>query len=301
MHPFHFCDMLGMFKKPIENKNITGYVKKMIAQKNMFAWHKFNGLIRRLILLSPPVKRNSVMVNEYPKSGGSWLTLMLGDIMQLPFARNRLPYMKTGQIFHGHYMSRELLKGMKLVTLWRDGRDVLVSLYYHSLFYNDVGNKVGVDYMRKRVPFDNYVDISENLPAFIEFMASGNGKPGYEWADFVQEWHGCEYSLHVKYEELYDDCKSVLLSILDGLGMPTTESKIMNAMNRYSIKNVATKSVSGAPLSNNSKMSFIRKGGYGGWREYFTRDAARLFDETSGQSLIDLGYESDHSWVEAIS
>ena len=273
----------------------------MITQRNLYVWHKFNGLVRNLIFLVPSVKRKSIVVNEYPKSGGSWLTMMLSDIIQLPFARNRLPYMKSEQIFHGHFMSRELLKGMRQIMLWRDGRDVIVSLYYHSLFYNDVGNKVGVDYMRKRVPFDNYVDINENLPAFIEFIASGSGKPSYEWASFVKTWHGCDDCLHVKYEELFDDCKSVLLSILDGFGIASSERKIMDVIHRYSIKDAAVSNHSETPSSNNSKMSFVRKGGYGGWRDHFSRDAARLFNETSGESLIDLGYESDYSWVETVS
>jgi Sulfotransferase domain len=273
----------------------------MIKQIDHYAWHKLNGLIRYGIMSIPAVKNNSMLVNEYPKSGGTWLTLMLSDALEMPFASNRLPYMNKTQIFHGHYMNRKLFNSMKQIVLWRDGRDVIVSLYYHALFYNDKKNKVMVDYMRSIVPFDNYVDIRSNLPSFIELYSKRKGKPNYDWATFVKLWHECDNCVNVKYEELFDNCKLTLSNVFNELDITIKESRVDEIIERYSINNIKKNNQNEAPLSNNSKISFIRKGGHGGWRDIFSREAAEVFAESAGSALISLGYESNDLWVENVN
>jgi hypothetical protein len=45
---------------------------------------------------------------------------------------------------------------------------------------------------------------------------------------------------------------------------------------------------------------FIRKGVAGDWRNHFSADAARVFDRLAGDVLVQLGYETDRSWVEGV-
>ena len=35
------------------------------------------------------------VVNEYPKSGGSWVAEMLSEALGVPFPRNRLPMLRS--------------------------------------------------------------------------------------------------------------------------------------------------------------------------------------------------------------
>jgi hypothetical protein len=46
------------------------------------------------------------------------------------------------------------------------------------------------------------------------------------------------------------------------------------------------------------KSHTFRSGKKSGWRKEFTRAHRRLFDQVTGELLIELGYERDHSWVD---
>lgn len=271
----------------------------MIKQRDNLVWIKTNAVLRRGLLSFPLVQSRSFIVNEYPKSGGSWLTEMLSELLDMPFARNRLPYLRMQQIFHGHIWEQSKNKGIKKVLLWRDGRDVLVSLYYHSLFYNDKGNKILVDYTRARVPFKDYVNINANLPAFMDYVFSGHAKPAVTWQQFADTWANASNVIHTKYESLFDACGPELKRILDGLGYSYDERKITHVVDRYSIGRQMDGN-SSQPLTNDSRLGFVRKGGYGGWRDVFSPEAAEIFAKHCGRALVTLGYESDDAWVKTV-
>ena len=107
------------------------------------------------------------IVTEHPKSGGTWVAQMISDYFGVPFPRNRMPFLGT-QVLHCHRTHLNDLK--KAIVVLRDGRDVVVSYYYHSFFYNDLYNRRHVNRIKKQIKFDNYHNIKENLPRFIEFV-----------------------------------------------------------------------------------------------------------------------------------
>lgn len=269
----------------------------MIAQRNHFLWHKLNAALRVAFLSWPAFQRNSILVNEYPKSGGTWLTLMLRDLLGIPFARNRLPFLTTRQIFHGHYLNYGFTSRLPTILLWRDGRDAMVSLYYHSLFYNDVGNKPLVDYVRKNVSFSDYSDVYRNLPEFLTLLAEHKIPPGYSWAEFVRAWKHREDCVHVNYESLFDSCEETLRDLLDNLNVSRPLADIRSVSLSHALSQYTHPSRASCSMSDEPTVPFVRKGGHGGWVEHFSMEAAQVFQDTQGMGLIDLGYEPDHSWV----
>ena len=93
------------------------------------------------------------IVNEYPKSGGTWLSQMLADYLGIPFPRNRFPTIGK-QVMHGHYYA--LRHNKRIICALRDGRDVMVSYYYHCLFPNGSGdNEHLVRETRREIQFSN--------------------------------------------------------------------------------------------------------------------------------------------------
>jgi hypothetical protein len=97
-----------------------------------------NALVRggMVHLLSGPL--GLYVINEFPKSGGTWVGQMLGRALGVPFPRNRLPAPRPS-IMHGHYLNP---LGMKNVVVpWRDGRDVMVSWYHQCLFPHELHNE----------------------------------------------------------------------------------------------------------------------------------------------------------------
>jgi len=152
--------------------------------------------------------------------------------------------------------------------------------------------------MRKIAPFDNFVDISTNLSAFVSMFSTGQGPFQCDWAKFVSRWNDDDSAIHVKYECLFDDCVDEISKILVKLNSKIPKNKIVEIVDRHSMPKDRS-GVSTLPtLSNESKLPFIRKGGYGGWRDYFTLETAEMFNATAGDALIQLNYEKDLSWVE---
>ena len=105
----------------------------MIVQQNKLYWLKFNALCRYILAHGFSNILPLYIINEYPKSGGSWISNIFSELLGVPFPRNRLPVLKSS-ILHCHKMQSWNLKNVFIV--WRDGRDVLVSLYFHLLYEN---------------------------------------------------------------------------------------------------------------------------------------------------------------------
>lgn len=262
----------------------------MINQQNNFWWGKINGILRLLMNHTASGFLPLYIVNEYPKSGGSWLGQMLADSLEVPFPRNRLP-MFCSSIMHGHYMWKGNMKN--IVVIWRDGRDVLVSQYYHSLFYNDVGVSRGVDITRKKVYFKNYENIQENLPAFIEYTFKNKGNLGFSWTDFYNVWASKNNIIHTKYEDLRLNTAAELRRILNLLtGKEFDIKKLENIADKYSFERQ-----SGRKPGQENTSSFMRKGIIGDWKNNFTFDAKKTFSRYAGEALVGLRYEKDNSWV----
>lgn len=262
----------------------------MITQKNNFLWNKSNALLRYLLVHTCSNITPLYIVNEYPKSGGTWLAQMLSEILKIPFPRNRLPMLRPS-IIHGHMMHKWNMKN--LVLLWRDGRDVLISQYYHWLFKNDRGNERLVHQCRKDLAFPDYDDISNNLPAFMEYVYLNPRSPKFTWAEFVDNWFETDQIISVRYEDLLEDAAIELQRIYFHLfGVQLDIDLAEEVKNKYSFK-----AQHGRSPGNERVGSFARKGVSGDWENHFSRQAKHQFNQLAGNALIKLGYESDSSWL----
>ena len=263
----------------------------MLKQRDNAFYFKCNALLRQFIIRGGwrPFTRHYT-VNEYPKSGGTWLGQMLAEMLDLPFPRNQLPLF-TRSIMHGHYLHPWNMKDV--VVVWRDGRDVLISQYFHSLFVNEKGNRRLVNLTRARFKREDYEDLSANLCAFIEYTYRNNRWPAFSWADFTHQWADRRNVTHVKYEDLRMATASELRRIhRELLGRDFPEQAAAEIADKYSFEKQ-----SGRAPGVENRGSFMRKGVVGDWKNHFTPEARELFDAYAGEALIKLGYEPDHSWA----
>ena len=231
------------------------------------------------------------VVNEYPKSGGSWTGQMLGTALGVPFPRNRIPVPRSS-IMHGHYLNPWGMKNVVLV--WRDGRDLMVSWYHHCLFRNERNNARLVEIVRGDLQFEDYGDVRGNLPAFIEYAFTRQRHPRFSWAEFVRRWHGRKKGVvHTSYEALRRDTPGELGRIVRELsGRDLDPGRAEEISDEFSFARQ-----SGRRPGEENKGSFIRKGVVGDWEEQFSPEARRVFDRYAGEELILLGYERDHAWA----
>lgn len=231
------------------------------------------------------------IVTEYPKSGGSWVSQMLSDYLGIPFPRNKRPKFESS-IMHGHYSYNPLLKNVFCVV--RDGRDVMVSAYYHIFHQSDIFPPEVYELYRKRCPFDDYQAIEANLPKFIEYMFTIENKKimHSNWKEFNQSWLDKSAQL-IKYEDLLIDAPTILAEAIQ----QTTQSKIdlerlTKIVDKYSFEN-QTKRKRGEEITS----SFLRKGIAGDWKNKFTPEAKQVFNYYAGDMLIRLGYEKNNDWA----
>jgi hypothetical protein len=233
------------------------------------------------------------IINEHPKSGGTWVGQLLMRALDVPFPRNRFPMLKSS-IMHGHYAQPGSMKNVTVV--WRDGRDVMISWYFHCFFKNDHNNEGLVRIVRKDLPFKNYDDIRENLAEFIEYAFSRQKHPHFSWADFVRSWYGRNGVTYVRYEDMRNDTPGELQRIFSEItGKKLAFERAVEIANEFSF----TKQ-SGRKPGQECKASFMRKGLIGDWRNYFNNAAKKVFDQYGGDELILLGYEKEHSWIHNI-
>lgn len=262
----------------------------MLSKKQNNVWFKFNGFIRFSMVHMCSDFFPLYIVNEYPKSGGSWLAQMLSEALNVPFPRNRLPMLQSS-IMHGHYIWPRNMKNV--VVLWRDGRDILISQYYHSLFKNERGNSRLVERTKAHLKFMDYHNIKKNLPDFIEYTYVTKKHPKFSWADFVSVWGNKPGIIHVKYEGLRENPSRELQRIIRELtGKNIDPRKAEIIADKYSFEKQ-----SGRKPGQESANSFMRKGIIGDWKNHFSPEAKRLFDRYAGDALIELGYERDHLWA----
>jgi len=258
--------------------------REKIAQKS-------EGLLRQVMVRCLSAYFPLYIINEYPKSGGTWLGQMLGEALHIPFPRNCMPSL-TSSIMHDHYYHPWGMKNV--VVLFRDGRDVMVSWYYHSLFYNDRSNARLVDRVRKDLVFEDYENIIENLPTFIEYSFTCQKHPNFSWADFVRQWHGRKGVVYCRYEDIRMDAEEELKRIVLSLtGKYLDDTVAYEVVSKYSFARQA-----GRQPGEENQGSFMRKGIVGDWENHFNQEARDIFHFYAGQELIQLDYERDSRWVE---
>lgn len=230
------------------------------------------------------------IVNEFPKSGGTWVGHMLSSALSVPFPRNCIPKLESS-IMHGHYLNSF---GMtNVLCVWRDGRDVMVSWYYHCLFENEHSNRALVEVVRNDLKFDDYKNIKSNLPCFIDYVFREQKHPNFSWANFVYKWYGRDDVVHVHYEDLRVNTANELRRVVKELsGKEISIDKAEEITTTFSFARMA-----GRQYGEEKQNSFMRKGIVGDWKNHFTKDARKKFATYAGEILIEMGYESNNNWV----
>ena len=255
------------------------YLIRIHAIQRIAMWRYFNNAL------------NLVLVSEHPKCGGTWFSQLLSEALEIPFPRNIRPKFNSC-LLHGHLLYEERFN--KVIGVVRDGRDVMVSAYYHMLFDNDKNSAEAVKNKRELFNFDDYDDIRSNLPRFIEYMFNEYtiGRFHFSWSDFINSYYDNSNVHIVKYEDLLIDAKNELKQAIHFLGkLEVSDFKLDSIVSKYAFKNVTKRK----PGEENKK-SFLRKGIAGDWKNHFSAEASKVFDSFAGKELIKAGYEKDHKW-----
>ncbi len=266
--------------------------------------NKIDQALRLLLLNALTPSNKSVVLVEYPKSGGTWLGQLVSESLKIPFPRNRFPVLKKA-LFHGHYLPKHISDKNKIIYLVRDGRDVLISYYHHQLIWNDKNKKEShnVSYHREAVGFTNFENVKENILEYMKYSYTHvpSKKTRYvfpgNWNEFntawLEEMKTNSNIYMVRYEDLLEDTATTLKKLMqEFLGVQNMdETRLLSIVEKYSFEN-QTKRKKG---EENSK-SFLRKGIQGDWKNYFDTEEKKAFKEYTEDLLMQLGYEKNQNW-----
>jgi hypothetical protein len=253
-------------------------------------------LLHRVGLMSA-----DIYVMAFPKSGGTWVRRLLSDL--LPVHDHRAGRSSSGSVVHDHWPYSPALRPAVYVV--RDGRDVVVSLYFHHVRDVTIGTPrakhVHAFLVRTLGAGYDLDAVSANLPAFIRSLtehpfggilrASGNRR-FKSWPAHVADWSHRPGVLHLRYEELLADTVGQVDGLCRWLGLDLLLEEVVAAVEHNSFG-----AITGRRPGQADPTAFARKGVAGDWRTYFTAEAAAEFDAFAGAALVELGYEPDRAWL----
>jgi len=231
---------------------------------------------------------------SYPRSGSTWMRTMLAylinpDSINHPEVRDAMIPGVTikKSLYINRLASPRLLMShtkylstiQRAVYIVRDGRDVLISLFHYRITRQGLGE---------------FVDFQSFFNQYFQ------GFYGDCWHENVVSWliEGKislrENLLVVRFEDLKEDTPTLMMNIARFLEIPTNTTKIVEAVNASSLKQMRIIEQKRMGTLSNPNKSFYRGGKTGQWKTYFTPSLEYQFNQVSSEALelADYKYES---------
>jgi hypothetical protein len=169
---------------------------------------------------------------------------------------------KSPRNIHHIERIRALFPTAKLIVIYRDGRDVVVSDRFFTEDYGRATFSFQETVLRWRRDMEAHLAWAERHPLCA-----------------------------VSYERLLADGAPVVRDLLQFLGLPAEDQRIADLLERSSFR-----FYTGRERGQENRRRFYRKGIAGDWKNHFTPEHSRIFKELAGDMLIRLGYEEGLDW-----
>jgi hypothetical protein len=220
--------------------------------------------------------------------------MTIGDLQSQLAAQQGAVLIKTHAppTLESFAVGRELLSYVQslfaesdVVYVYRDGRDVLVSLYYYMRHY---------DPAMREVSFSDFIRMENHFDAL----------PGNErrwnrvqyWKFHVEGWMKQSTTSRLSYEDLHADYEAVVKALGTSLGRETTRKVKTIDLRRKSPSGRLHRLTLGltSTIRNRSRGTssaiLPRRGVVGEWRRHFSDRDASFFNSIAGDLLQELGY-----------
>lgn len=235
--------------------------------------------------------KKPIYVVGHPRSGTTWLTRLLADVLNCPAGagmpeKDAADIVTEGQgrpgkyvvrkghfrlvdapgkpfVYAPHKMNWPARKGEPIIFIIRDPRDIAVS---RSFYFNR--------------PLEKEIEKMGNWSEYVE-----------KWIDFILV---DDQPFYTFYEELLRATSAWLPRILDYLGeLPAHWDRIENAVHRQSFAERKKWTLANLDKLPNGErhLKMLRKGIVGDWKNHFTPELEQMAKESFGEAMERLGYE----------
>lgn len=228
-----------------------------------------------------------ILINEYPKSGATWLKQMLGELLYedgyfINKKKKHVPIIKPKYFIQRHWL-KHTKNAYKVIIVIRDPRDAYNSFYFYQNYY------LGIPIAE----YNEQATEKENMHNYLKekLLNPKNSNPGFSYKDFYQKYIHENDLFIVKYEDLRKDTFNELKKILAYLGYEKEEEQIKKTIEKFDFKRAQQKE-----KEANEKARFVRKGIAGDWKNNFSEESIKLVKKELGSLLIEMGYEKDENW-----
>ena len=180
----------------------------------------------------------------------------------------------------------------RVIHIIRDGRDAAVSALHHSWNFGKKGKSDEVAAKRQAYREDRAQMLNSGESVF-----AGNSlaRMAAEWATRVGRTVedgpallGDNYA-EVRYEDLLVRPEAEVQRLLEFLGAAADDVSVRRCVEAASFERLSR----GRERGEEDPSSFFRKGVAGDWRDTFTEQDRRVFEEAAGDLLAKLGYGGD--------
>lgn len=234
-----------------------------------------------------PLQTDDIIISTYPKSGTTWTQkivrlvvhgpipkgLKLADVV--PWHEAEADHMDTSllpspRIFKSHLdwpmTYKPEGKPLKYIYVARNGKDVAVSMFYHSRGW-------------KTFEYDGDWD------HWYDIYSKGEVEFGL-WQEHVKSWWNVrdrDDVLFLFYEDMLADPAAAVKSIADFVGVSLSSERVEEVVKATSFTAMqkdpqSNYSIWKSKFRKDGAQNFMRKGEIGDWKTHFSPDQAAHFD-----------------------
>ena len=239
----------------------------------------------------PPNRYRSIFVLGYPRTGTNWLCTILSHYFGLPINEFWLKKLPTTEpvILHLH---RFAIVPKRTIYMTRDPRDIIIS-HYHKVVASP-----GSEAQTMAAPFCDaplvHENLRVNLPGYTRFLFQ-SAQPASIGLDRHLRRAKALGLFTARYEDLLASGEETLKGIVEFLSPePADMKRIRETLEITSFERHTGRK----PGQEDLDAVVARKGIAGDWKNQFTPEAARAFDQCAGELLIETGYEDNNDWID---